>query len=96
MMKKKLLLIIAISLSTVSFGQELKEYEDLIKLDEDYELVDPNVNELTDLDLSKLWKNDSTLGQFGFIGSNYRRLQIKFNCLSLSVKYKVITLLHEY
>jgi hypothetical protein len=78
-MKKTVSCILSIlCISLTSFAQGLQNYRDIIDLDDEFEIQKSNIDELKLMDLSGFWNNETTDKRFGFIGSNYRRLRIKF------------------
>jgi hypothetical protein len=77
-MKQISIFIFSLFISISIFGQGLKDYSDIIDIDDEYEAVNSNLNELRTRDLSGFWINNDSERRFGFIGNNYRRLRIKF------------------
>lgn len=75
-------------ISLISFSQGLEKYKDIIDIDDDYEIVKSNFDELNLIDLSDFWINNPTERRFGFIGENYRRLRIKFLSLIKNEDYQ--------
>lgn len=79
---KKMLRVLIIYLFVCSsfplYGQALENYKDIVNLDDDYKILKSNIEELQLIDISHLWLNKKAERIFGFIGSNYRRLHIKF------------------
>lgn len=75
-------LVIALSFflfQLASLGQsKLADYEDIIDIRKDYEIVESNKYELLGADVSNFWCNNQLERKFGFIGSNYSRLRMKF------------------
>lgn len=59
-------------------SQNLTNYRDIIDLEEEFETVNPNLEELNSVDLSSFWINNSSERRLGFIGEKYQRLKIKF------------------
>lgn len=75
------LVLILIFFSIVSFtcySQGLSDYDDIIYIDSEYKITEPNLEELKTMNLSSFWLNNPTERRFGFIGKNYLRLHIKF------------------
>ncbi|WP_174293631.1 hypothetical protein [Nafulsella turpanensis] len=78
-MKGFIPLFLCMWLSTTTFAQPgLDEYKDIIDLDDKYTSIGSNMEEIQKLDLSTFWSGNESERRFGFIGSNYRRLHIKF------------------
>ncbi len=77
-MKQSLSILIFFLISLTSFSQGLEKYKDIIDIDDEYEIVKSNLDELSLIDLSDFWINNTTERRFGFIGENHRRLRIKF------------------
>lgn len=75
-MKHINLLLIGLLISISSFGQGLKDYSDIINIDDEYQTTQSNLNELKKFDLSGFWIDNESERRFGFIGDNYRRLHI--------------------
>jgi hypothetical protein len=59
-------------------SQSLEKYKDLINPDDNLEIVKSNFEDIKKIDLNKFWINNPIERRHGFIGSNYRRLDIKF------------------
>lgn len=64
--------------SITFFGQPLESYKDIIDYDEEYEIVESNLDELDSTDLNHFWIDNEVEQRYGFIASNYSRLWIKF------------------
>lgn len=77
-MKPLLVAILSSLVLTHASGQELKDYKDLISLDDSYEIVESNLDEIGALNLKGFWINNPKERRFGFIGKNHRRLDIVF------------------
>ena len=77
-MKQLIYIIILICLSQNINGQGLDSYKDLINLDDQIDTVKSNIKEIETVNLTKFWINNPIERRYGFIGSNYRRLDIKF------------------
>ncbi len=77
-MKYIYLLFIGLIVSISGFGQGLKDYSDIIDIDDEYETTKSNLHEIKTIDLSSFWVNNESERRFGFIGNNYRRLFTKF------------------
>lgn len=77
-MKQFKLFIYCLFISISTFGQGLKDYSDLIAIDDEYDVQSSNLNELRTIDLSNFWINNESEKRFGFIGNSYHRLHIKF------------------
>jgi hypothetical protein len=77
-MKGISLYIIILFVSITIYGQGLKDYADIINIDDEYEAKMSNLDELKALDVSSFWINNESERRFGFIGNNYERLHIKF------------------
>ena len=77
-MRKLTCIITLICFSQILIGQGLENYKDLINLDDKIEIVKSNIREIKTVDLSKFWTDNPIERRYGFIGSDYRRLDIKF------------------
>ncbi len=77
-MRKITYIICLICFSQIINGQGLDEYKDLINLDDEIEVVESNISEIANQDLTNFWSNNPIERRYGFIGSNYRRLDMKF------------------
>jgi len=84
-MKHLINILLIISFTSSIFCDELRKYKDIILIKEKYEIIYSNIDEINSFDISDFW-TDSTLQRtrFGFIGLNYRRLDIKFLCVNKS------------
>lgn len=60
------------------YCQELERYEDLLILDDQFEIKESNLDEIGKLNLKNFWIKNPEESRFGFIGSNYRRLDVVF------------------
>jgi hypothetical protein len=56
----------------------LEKYKDLINIGDEYILNSSNLDEMKTIDLSNFWFENEAERSFGFIGSNYRRLRVKY------------------
>lgn len=77
-MKYIFLLINSLIVSISSCGQGLNDYSDIIYIDDEFEVLNSNIDEIRTKDISSFWKNNISERRLGFIGTNYRRLHIKF------------------
>lgn len=78
-MKGIIPLLLCMWVSTTTFAQSgLDNYKDIIDLDDEYTSLGSNIEEVQKLDLSDFWCGNESERRFGFIGSNYRRLHVKF------------------
>jgi len=77
-MKPFNLFALSLIISLSGFGQGLKNYSDIINIDDVYETANSNLNELRSKDLSNLWISNKSERQLGFIGNNYQRLHVRF------------------
>lgn len=69
-------IIILICFSQIVKGQGLEKYKDLINLDDELKIEKSNIEEIKTVDLKGFWFKNSIERRFGFIGSNYRRLDM--------------------
>lgn len=63
--------------SSLTQSQNLEKYSDIIDIDDDFEVLKSNTDELKDIDINDFWFNNTSEQQFGFIGKSYRRLHLK-------------------
>ena len=78
-MKHSINILMIISFIANLLCTGLNKYKDIILIEEKYEILCSNINEIKSIDVSHFW-TDSTLQRtrHGFIGLNYRRLDIRF------------------
>ena len=78
-MKFILSIIITFLFSSNIYCQNgFEHYKDLINIEDDITLETSNIDEMKKVDLSNFWFENKSERSFGFIGSNYRRLRIKY------------------
>ncbi|WP_372751751.1 hypothetical protein [Labilibaculum sp.] len=70
--------IILFCFSKIVKGQELETYEDLINLDDELKIEKSNTEQIKTVDLKDFWFKNPIERSFGFIGSNYRRLDMMY------------------
>src|SRR5690606_33753221 len=77
MIKNAFILQLCIFLCSHCPGQELKDFSDIINIDDEFQILKPNMDEIKSIDISSFWKvAENPQRTFGFIGTNYRRLRI--------------------
>jgi len=78
-MKHLILIAVLLTVSMTALCQVgFEGYEDLIDLEEEFTLEESNLEEIKGIGLRNFWYKNQKESTLGFIGSNYRRLHIKF------------------
>lgn len=87
-MKYTIIIINILLISITAKSQDLNGYREIINLDDEFELFNSNLNELSFVDLSKFWLNNPSERRLGFIGDKFQRLKIKFISIDKSISNK--------
>jgi len=77
-MKQLIYFIVLICSVQITHGQLLESFKDLINLDDEIRLLASNMDEIKEADVKEFWLNNPVERRNGFIGENYRRLDMKF------------------
>jgi len=77
------IILIVLSNFVNSFGQNsIKDYQDILENNEIETEIVNNFSEIIKYDLSKLWEEQNHALIVGFIGANYKRMDIRFLSVS--------------